>query len=151
MKLIIGKTPFVTIVTSAIEVYPKECLGVLFGRRTGHTFKIEYAFAYQTAKRCKTVVDIDDNIENRIEEVLQNLTRFKKIGDFHSHTTCIGTRLSSVDKRDFSGNDDIGIVVHVIKRRRKSKYHRKGLSGVTGIFVFDVAAYIRHNSEFQKI
>jgi len=150
MKLIINKMPFITMVTSAIEVYPKECYGALFGRRIGHTFTVEYAFAYQTAKRGKTVVDMDDNIEKCIGEVLQKFTRFRKIGDFHSHTTRIGTRLSSVDKKDFSSNDDIGIVVHVTKRKRKARHHRKALSGVAGDFAFDIAAYIRHNSEFQR-
>jgi len=149
-NLVINRASFTTMVTSAIEVYPQECLGVIFGRKTGHTFVVEYAFAYQTAKRGKTVVDIDRRIKKRIEEVLQKFIRFKKIGDFHSHTTNTGTRLSSIDRKDFSGNDDIGIVVHVAKRRRKSKCHVKALTGVMGNFVFDMAAYICHNSEWQR-
>jgi len=85
-EVFIHKAPFVTMIVSAVEVYPKECLGVLFGYRTQHTAIVEQAFCYQTAERTGTTVEVEESRELCCRDMLQKLTSLEPLGDFHSHT-----------------------------------------------------------------
>jgi len=96
-RVTIRKTPLITMLVSAVEVYPKETRGVLFGRKDQHTFTVEHAFPYQTAIRTRTLVKVDEDVEKCVDSLLQGLTLLKPIGGFHSHTnTRIGTKLTSM-------------------------------------------------------
>lgn len=159
-KVVIRKNPLITMIASAVEVYPKECLGVLFGRNTQYTFTVEHVFTYQTADRTRFSVDIDEKVGTNTINMIQKLTPLKPIGDFHSHTIArTGTKLTSIDKKEENFNvNEIEIVVAISKKKRNAhwKNYGKKLSGTLDNFKFDIAAYTCYNPErqvrkFQKI
>ena len=73
---------------SAIEVYKKECFGILLGYRdSSNIYIIEHAISYQTAQRTHTSVEKNQpRIANAFNKFLANLPHLSLIGDFHSHT-----------------------------------------------------------------
>ena len=157
-EVFIRKNPFITMVASAVEVYPKECLGVLFGHRTQNTAIVEQAFCYQTAERTEYSVEVKDKEkESCCKLLLEKLTSLELLGEFHSHPKGT-TRLTSCDKRPDSmsiGNIEVVIAFSVKKEAVNWKYNRKELSGTLGDFGLNIAAYTcyryRGKTKHEKI
>ena len=83
-------------VTSAVETYPNEPLGVLIGLRKPGKIIVQLATAYQTAKRNRNSVDVHPRLSDRMCDFLEQVTHLEVVGDFHSHpdvnvdkTSCI--------------------------------------------------------------
>lgn len=135
-------------IVSAVEVYPKECLGVLLGYRAWNSLDktrraiVEQAISYQTAERTGSSVEIEERHELRCKDILYKLSASEPIGYFHSHPK-MGPDLSSKDKKSMNFGD-IEIVVAISKKKRTTpwKYDidKKELSGVFGDFRFDISA-----------
>lgn len=149
-------------VVSAVEVYPKECLGVLLGYRAWDSRDktrraiVEQAISYQTAERRRSSVEVDERHELRCKDMLYKISSLEPIGNFHSHPRTDPT-LSSIDKKNMDVGD-VEIVVAVSKKARTTpwRYDRKVLSGVFGDFRFHIVAYScfrsrRHAKTFRKI
>jgi len=140
-------------IVSAVEVFPKECLGVLLGHKTQHTVIVEQAFCYQTAERTGTSVEVEEKREMCCRDMLRKLTSLESVGDFHSHTdTQIGTKLTAEDRKEENMKvGDIEVIIAVSKKKRSVRwgYNRKKLFGVFGDFRFDIAAYTCYNSKHQ--
>src|SRR5215470_3799956 len=87
MEVYISANAFWALLISAIEVYKKECFGILLGYRdSSNIFIIEHAISYQTAYRKHTSVEKNSRASKRIQKFLGNLPQLSLIGDFHSHT-----------------------------------------------------------------
>jgi proteasome lid subunit RPN8/RPN11 len=142
-KIVFRKAPFMTMLASAIETYPKECRGELFGRTSKQGFTVEYAFPNQTARRTTQSVSIDWKAVERIHETLFFLFHFRHIGYYHSHPLSTST-LSSADKKavietnpyddDF---DSVSIVIAIYKR--------------TSDWIFSIATHMCHETTFKKL
>ncbi len=120
MKVYISETAFVNIILSAIEVYRKECLGILLGHKVGsNKYIVEYAVPYQSADRRYTEVRLKTMREQRLKKNLKFLTYISEIGDFHSH--CNGTiELSNTDIEDMEGSkNNISIIVSVTNQKKR--------------------------------
>jgi len=50
MKVFLSEAAFMGLVLSSIEVYKKECLGLLLGYKLEDRYIVEYSVAYQSAK-----------------------------------------------------------------------------------------------------
>jgi proteasome lid subunit RPN8/RPN11 len=136
-------------VVSSVEVYPKECLGVLLGYRAWHSLDktrraiIEHAISYQTAERTRNTVEVKEKHELRCKDMLYRLCSLESIGDFHSHPDTT-TSLTPADKKSMeAGNVEIVVATSEKKRTTPWRYNlsKKELSGVFGNYRFDVAAY----------
>jgi hypothetical protein len=87
MEVYISSNAFWALLISAIEVYKRECFGLLIGYRdSGNIYIVEHAISYQTANRRHTSVEKNGRASKRMEKFLANLPHLSLVGDFHSHT-----------------------------------------------------------------
>lgn len=110
---------------SAIEVFPKECMGGLLAKH-GKNPIIVASIPYQLAKRTQDAVETYSSL--KLSEM--KLGRLFKLGDYHSHPFC-GTKNSEpLEPSDYDLKDakegDIDCIIRVIKTGRRN--HR-GLRG----------------------
>ncbi len=87
MEVYISSNAFWALLISTVEVYKRECFGLLLGYRdTNNIYIVEHAISYQTANRRHTSVEKNGRASRRMEKFLANLPHLSLIGDFHSHT-----------------------------------------------------------------
>ncbi|PYQ25359.1 MAG: hypothetical protein DMF81_02380 [Acidobacteria bacterium] len=104
----VSQSAFWGLLISAVEVYKRECFGLLIGYRDrkgpDHRYIIEHAVPYQSAgRRHRTVVN-NPRAHRRIERFLQSIPQMSVIGDFHSHTMWGYSRAaSSLSDTDLQG------------------------------------------------
>jgi len=119
-------------VTAAVETYPDETLGVLIGLRTAERILVQYAVAYQTARRSRDEVQVHPKRSQRTDQFLEKVTHLEVVGDFHSHpevpvdkTSSI--RLSKPDKDSMlAKNLGIIVAINMDENRREWKHLSKG-------------------------
>jgi proteasome lid subunit RPN8/RPN11 len=108
-------------VCSAIEVFPKECMGCVLGKKN----VVLSAFPYQNARRkLKEVTSMSSSIFT----CLFKNGKIKKIADYHSHTYqhfersehCAPSAMD-IAQLDVGG---VEFIVQIRKRRKKSSYMR---------------------------
>ena len=148
MDVHISANAFWALLISAIEVYKKECFGILLGYRDGsNIYIVEHAISYQTAQRKHTSVEKNSRASKRINKFLANLPQLSIIGDFHSHTGWgdlkgVGV-LSTQDVVDMSPNN-LSLIIVANDKRRASAWQYNGdgtLSGTVDDYHFRVGAY----------
>lgn len=77
---------FLTMVSSATEVYPDETVGYLVGYPTKTKFVIEYAAVFQAIEADADIAYIDENRTARINRIINRFAEGMEIlGTFHSH------------------------------------------------------------------
>jgi proteasome lid subunit RPN8/RPN11 len=148
MEVYISSNAFWALLISAIEVYKRECFGLLLGYRDGgNSYIVEHAISYQTANRRHTSVEKNGKASRRMEKFLSNLPHLSVIGDFHSHTGWgelkgVGN-LSNQDLVDMDhGNLYVIIVANDKKRSSGWQYNGDGtLSGTVDDYHFRIGGY----------
>ena len=147
MEVYISSNAFWALLISAIEVYKRECFGLLLGYRDDNTYIVEHAISYQTANRRHTSVEKNGRASRRMEKFLANLPHLSLIGDFHSHTGWgelkgVGN-LSEQDRVDMDhGNLYMIIVANDKKRSSSWQYNGDGtLSGTVDDYHFRLGGY----------
>ncbi|MFW9789437.1 MAG: hypothetical protein ACFFE1_17350 [Candidatus Thorarchaeota archaeon] len=144
----------------AIEVYKKECAGVLMGDafKSAKKVVVNSAIALQTAKRGYTRVDPNWNRFKRVEEVLSFLSLDWILGEFHSHTDSGGEKPSfrlSPDDRDYIRESyyqgEVELVVVLSKKKRKSEWKYTNndcvLKGTLGDYNIELGAHFKADEE----
>lgn len=158
MEVYISANAFWALLISAIEVYKKECFGLLLGYRDSSTsdgsniYIVEHAISYQTANRRHTSVEKNGRASKRINKFLANLPHLSVIGDFHSHTGWgdlkgVGN-LSSQDVYDMTP-ENLYIIIVANDKRRNSAWQYNGdgtLSGTVDDYHFKLGGYYLDNS-----
>lgn len=77
---------FLTMVSSAAEVYPDETVGYLVGYPVKSRFIVEYAGLFQALVSDEEFAWIDENRTARINRIINNFAEGMEIvGTFHSH------------------------------------------------------------------
>ena len=80
MEVYISSNAFWALLISAIEVYKRECFGLLLGYRDHpNLYILEHAISYQTANRRHTSVEKNGRASRRIERFLSNLPHLSMI------------------------------------------------------------------------
>jgi len=157
MDVHISANAFWALLISAIEVYKKECYGILLGYRdSSYSYVIEHAISYQTANRRHGSVERNQLASRRIHKFLDNLPHLAMIGDFHSHTAwgnlkSVGN-LSDEDFQDMS-HDQLTMIIVANDNRRSSawQYTRDGsLSGTVDDYHFRIGAYYLDGNSRSK-
>ncbi|PYS02734.1 MAG: hypothetical protein DMG12_13435 [Acidobacteria bacterium] len=78
MEVYISANAFWALLISAIEVYKRECFGLLLGYRdSNNIYIVEHAISYQTANRSHTSVEKNGRASRRIDKFLGNLPKFE--------------------------------------------------------------------------
>jgi len=148
MDVYISANAFWALLVSAIEVYKKECFGILLGYRdSSNIYIVEHALSYQTANRRHTSVEKNGRASRRIQKFLGNLPHLSFIGDFHSHTgwgDLKGVGIpSSQDIYDMTF-EHLSIIIVANDKRRTSPWQYNGdgtISGTVDDYHFRIGAY----------
>src|SRR5258706_3029455 len=95
----ISQNAFWGLLISAVEVYKRECFGLLIGYRDRKgpedMYIVEHAVAYQTAGRRHKGVVSNPRAHRRIERFLRAIPQPSGIGGFHSPTMLGYSRAAS--------------------------------------------------------
>ncbi len=157
MEVYLSENAFVGLLVSTIEVYRRECFGILLGHSTSDRVFVEFAVPYQTANRKYREVHVDWKRSQRVEEAVRTTTRWECVGDYHSHSmygvTRATTQLSKEDKQHF-GDRTVGIVVAIndAPKSRPWGYVKGGtLSGSINGYSIRIAAYYKTNGFIDKV
>src|SRR5438132_1854768 len=155
VEVYISSNAFWALLISAIEVYKRECFGLLLGYRDTNNYIVEHAISYQTANRRHTSVEKNGRASRRIEKFLANLPHLSLIGDFHSHTAwgdlkSVGN-LSTQDVIDMvHGNLYVVIVANDRRRSGAWQYNGDGtLSGTVDDYHFRLGGY--YLDEYSRV
>ena len=86
----IHEQAFVSLLTAALEVYPKETFGLIIGLVKEGQYKsqliIKNALTYQNATRKEREVSVWPSKDYKVRYVINYLSGCKILGEFHSHT-----------------------------------------------------------------
>lgn len=148
MKVFILENAFWHLLLSTIEVYPKECLGLLIGNIDAQKAVVSHAVVFQTAERTKQEVhfpktEVHDHMIRFLEDTLPHI---RIIGDFHSHT---GAMLHGPSRQDEKGMEEkqVYIIMQVYRKIRRQPWRynaaRTVLSGTTRDFHFKIGAWYK--------
>lgn len=160
MTAYVSQNAFWGLLISAVEVYKRECFGLLIGYRDRKgprdMYIVEHALPYQSAGRRHKGVVSNPRAHRRIERFLGSIPQLSVIGDFHSHTMWGYSRAAShpspTDLQDMKP-EHVYIIVSVNDRLREVpwSYNDDGsLSGTTDDHYFRLTAYTMTESGEQR-
>ncbi len=147
MQAYFNENVFMGLVLSAVEVYKKECFGLLLGYRIAGKFIVEHAIPYQSVKRGHSWTELRSDKWKVITEILKHFPKLDVIGDFHSHTMYRDARANvslSGDDIKYMGKDELQIVIAVNEFKRPKPRRVRfdhTVSGVLDRYQFKIAAY----------
>ncbi|HYL79793.1 MAG TPA: Mov34/MPN/PAD-1 family protein [Candidatus Acidoferrum sp.] len=157
MEVYLSENAFVGLLVSTIEVYRRECFGILLGHRESDRIMVEFAVPYQSAKRNFQEVHMDWHRGQRVQEAVQTTSRWELVGDYHSHPMYgdkkSTTKLSGVDQKDFH-DDGTSIIVAINDGHRQQRwgYVKGGLiSGSINGYALRIAAYHKEGEVIARV
>jgi proteasome lid subunit RPN8/RPN11 len=157
MEVYLSENAFIGLLVSTIEVYRRECFGILLGHRETDRIMVDFVVPYQSAKRKFQEVRMDWHRGQRIEEAVRTTSRWELVGDYHSHPMygdkMATTKLSKVDQEDFR-DDGTSIVVAINDSHRKQRwrYANGGLiSGSINGYSLRMVAYRKEGEVIVRI
>ena len=142
----IARPACLSIIASAAEVYPKECMGSVCCPVSDQAH-IVAAFPYQIARR--KLAEVTSESPDVFDKLFNN-GPFIKFGDFHSHPFQAFEEVyplgpSETDLNDLK-NGEIEIIVQVRRTRKNSNYWRNTKVGVSiawDRYRFFIGAFMR--------
>jgi proteasome lid subunit RPN8/RPN11 len=156
MEVYLSENAFVGLLVSTIEVYRKECFGILLGHATPERMVVEFAVPYQSARRKFREVHMDVNRSRRVDEAVKTTSRWELVGDYHSHPmygeTRATTKLSKVDQQFFQdGSISIVVAINDLARQQRWGYVKGGsLSGSINGYAIRISAYHKTNGVIER-
>jgi proteasome lid subunit RPN8/RPN11 len=153
MSAYLSPSAFWGLLISAVEVYKRECFGLLIGYRDRRgpgeeeSYIVEHALPFQSAGRKHRGVVSNPRAHRRIERFLRNIPHLSVIGDFHSHTMWGYNRAAShPSETDLQGmvHGNVYVIVSVNDRLREVRWNYNddgSLSGTTDEHYFRLTAY----------
>jgi proteasome lid subunit RPN8/RPN11 len=148
MEVYISANAFWALLVSAIEVYKRECFGMLLGYRdASNIYVVEHAISFQTANRRHTSVEKNGRASKRINKFLTNLPHLSMIGDYHSHTgwgDLKGVGIPSTQDIIDMSPENLYIIMVANDKRRNTVWQYNGdgtLSGTVDDYHFRIGGY----------
>jgi proteasome lid subunit RPN8/RPN11 len=157
MEVYLSENAFVGLLVSSVEVYRRECFGVLLGHREPERVMVDFVVPYQTATRKFQEVHMGWQRGQRVEEAVRAASRWELVGDYHSHpmyrTKKGTTRLSRVDVSDFQeGGTSIIVAINDGHRRQPWGYVEGGLiAGSINGYLLRLAAYNKNGETILRV
>ncbi len=157
IKAYLSLPAFLTILSSAVEVFRKETLGYLIGIKGENKFIVEYAIPYQTAESTTTHSTLDFNRASRINEILERLAQGREyIGDFHSHTVygkMPATVLPSSTDLLWTVPGDLSVICAVNFKKKSARWRENSrgiLTGTVGAYRIEIGGYYVAKAHFGR-
>src|SRR5436309_15602164 len=95
----VSQSAFWGLLISAVEVYKRECFGLLIGYRDRkgpeQRYIIEHAVPYQSAGRRHRTVVSNSRAHRRIDRLVRSIPQMPVSRDFHSDTMWVYSRAAS--------------------------------------------------------
>lgn len=157
MKVFLSEAAFMGLVLSSLEVYKKECLGLLLGYKLEDRYIVEYSVAYQSAKRMRNGVSPNRLRHSRIEGVLPKFDKLELLGDFHSHPQYGSLKgipkPSSLDINDMKqGKLYMIVAINDNEHSVRWRENQDGtISGTLNDFHFKISAYNFEENKTRRI
>jgi proteasome lid subunit RPN8/RPN11 len=157
VEIYLSENAFVGLLVSTIEVYRRECFGILLGHRTPERVVVDFVVPYQSARRKFTEVHMNFKRSQRVEEAVRTTSRWELVGDYHSHpmygTTRATTRLSKVDRENFGpGAISMVVAINDLARSRRWEYVRGGIiSGSINGYSVRIGAYHKREGVIERV
>ncbi|MDD2890275.1 MAG: Mov34/MPN/PAD-1 family protein [bacterium] len=162
-EIILSESAFFHMVTSAMEVYRKEVIGILISTSSaeGNICHVKYAIPQQEAVR-KFTWAIITNTEQKLKDTIENMndalsTKNKIVGYFHSHTDFADVRAipepSKLDLKSFS-EPNIHIIIainHASKTYQWLENTDGTLSGTVGKYHIKLQGYLFSNKKSRHL
>lgn len=159
MNVYILENAFFTLLLSSIEVFPKECLGLLVGTKGRDRCVINQCIVFQTVERTPNEVFYPrDKVYRKMQRFLKEyMPYFSVIGDFHSHPykhlKREGYKPSDgdVELMDY-GNVYLILQIHKKRKRMIWNYNpsEKTISGTIGDNFIKISAWARSRQNGVK-
>jgi hypothetical protein len=147
MEVYLSENAFVGLLVSTIEVYRKECFGILLGHREPERIMVDFVVPYQSAVRKFQEVHVTWHRSQRVAEAVRKTSRWELVGDYHSHPMwgdkTATTKLSRADHQDFRP-DGVSVITAINDghRQRRWGYVKGGIiSGSINGYALRIAAY----------
>lgn len=148
-QVYLSESVFMGMLLSTVEVFKKECFGLLLGYRTDGRYIVEHAIPYQSVRRGHNWAELRSDKWKLLQEVLRNFPKLDILGDYHSHTMYRDVRarvtLSQDDIACMEPNDlQIVIAVNQAEHRRARSWSvntDRTISGWLDRYHFRIAAY----------
>ena len=156
MEIYLSENAFVGLLVSTIEVYRRECFGILLGQSTPGRALVDFVVPYQTANRKFREVHVDLMRSQRVEDAVRTTSRWKSLGDYHSHpmygTARTTTTLSKVDRKFFKdGNVAVIVAINDSARQQRWDYVRGGgVSGTINGYNIRIAGYHKSDGTIER-
>ncbi len=147
MEIHLTDRSFLDIILSVMEVYHRECLGLLYGNSCRGRVLVDLVIPHQTARRKLNTVIPNIPRLRRVNQVVMQMAQWEHLGFYHSHPQSYGTRtranLSRIDLKSMEeGQYEIIIAINEQRKDRPWRYLANGeLSGSFGGMGFNFAAY----------
>ncbi len=147
MEVYLSENAFIGLLVSTIEVYRRECFGILLGHHESERIMVDFVVPYQSAKRKFQEVHMDWHRGQRVQDAVRSTSRWELVGDYHSHPMYgdkrATTKLSGVDQRDFRElGTSIVVAINDGHRQQRWGYVKGGLiSGSINGYALRLAAY----------
>ena len=124
VEIFLSDKAFIGIVISSIEVYKKECLGILLGVKTKDQIIVEHAIPFQAVSK-RTFTEVKPNWRKnlKVNEIIPQIVHLEKLAYFHSHPQFGENRrtpsLSKCDKESIE-ETEIEIVAAINEAKREN-------------------------------
>ncbi len=142
---------FMSMLLSCVEVYKKECFGLLLGYRTPDRYIVEHAIPYQSVRRGHNWAELRQDKWKMLQQVLKSFPKLDILGDFHSHTMYRDVKAQvalSDDDIEYMEPNDLQIVIAVNENKRSRAWSAntdRTISGSIDRFYFKLGAYYFEN------
>jgi proteasome lid subunit RPN8/RPN11 len=158
LQVYLSESVFMGMLLSTVEVFKKECFGLLLGYRTEGKYIVEHAIPYQSVRRGHNWAELRSDKWKILQEVLRNFPKLDILGDYHSHTMYRDIRarvaLSQDDIACMEPNDlQVVIAINQAERRRSRSWSvntDRTLSGWLDRYHFRIAAYYYENGHVMN-
>jgi proteasome lid subunit RPN8/RPN11 len=136
-------------VLSTVEVFKKECFGMLLGYRADGKYIVEHAIPYQSVRRGHNWTELRSDKWKIMQGILRNFPKLDILGDYHSHTMYRDIRASitlSEDDIAYMEPHELQIVVAINQHEYRRAWSwslniDRTLSGWIDRYHFRIAAY----------
>ncbi len=157
MEVYLSENALIGLLVSTIEVYRRECFGILLGHREPERIMVDFVVPYQSARRKFQEVHMDWHRSQRVQEAVRTTSRWEMVGDYHSHPMYgdkkATTKLSGVDINDFRDEgSSIIVAINDGHRQQRWGYVKGGLiSGSINGYALRLAAYHKEGEAIDRV
>jgi len=149
VQVYLNENVLMGMVLSTVEVFKKECFGMLLGYRADGKYIVEHVIPYQSVRRGHNWTELRSDKWKIMQGILRNFPKLDILGDYHSHTMYRDIRASvtlSEDDITYMEPHELQIVVAINQHEHRRAWSwsvnaDRTLSGWIDRYHFRIAAY----------